>query len=66
MPLLARMNIPGCRYISDNSDDIVENRRDWEVVPMAANLQIVVALSKNTGKLYRLVYLNEVLVDTSE
>ena len=74
MPLLALMNIPGCRYLPEEVSSMAEAGRpipasfwdsvgdywqDNEVVPMAANLQIALCRSRKSGRLYTLTYHNE-------
>lgn len=62
MPLLALMDIPGCRYVTKDWNEVSANWQDWQVASMAVNLQLVLCRNRNNGKLYLLTYVNEVLV----
>lgn len=62
MPLLSLLRLPGCHYLSDDMNSVAEHWADYDVVPMAANLQMVLARSYHSGILYLLTYLNERLV----
>lgn len=59
MPLLSLLKLPGCYYLTNYFDTVALHWRDFDVVPMAANLQIVLYKSRNTGKFYVRVNLNE-------
>lgn len=61
MPLLALMHFPECYYISDNFNTIGQHWKDFYVVPMAANLQMILFKSE-TGKYYVRFDLNEIPV----
>ena len=41
MPLLSLMRLKGCYYMTNYFDTVALHWRDFEVVPMAANLQMV-------------------------
>ncbi len=58
MPLLSQIHLPGCYYITDNFDTVSRHWKDFHVVPMASNLQIIICRSA-TGHYYMTVYLNE-------
>lgn len=58
MPLLSLMRLRGCYYMTNYFDTAALHWRDFAVVPMAANLQMVLARTK-AGKLYLRVDLNE-------
>ncbi len=58
MPLLALMRIPGCYYITDHWGTVGLHWRDFAVVPMAANLQMIL-LQSTTGRYYVRIDLNE-------
>ena len=58
MPLLALMRIPGCYYITDHRGTVGLHWRDFAVVPMAANLQMIL-LQSTTGRYYVRIDLNE-------
>lgn len=59
MPLLSLLRIPGCSYLTNYFDTVGSHWRDFEVVPMAANLQMIVFKSRNSGNYYVRVDLNE-------
>lgn len=61
MPLLALMRLPGCYYVTNYFDTVGLHWRDFQVVPMASNLQMLLLKSKS-GKLYVRVDFNEVPV----
>lgn len=58
MPLLSLMRLKGCYYMTNYFDTVGLHWKDFEVVPMAANLQMILFKS-NTGKYYVRVDLNE-------
>lgn len=58
MPLLSLMRIPGCYYMTDNLDSVADNWRNFYVVPMASNIQIIMFRSVS-GNLYARVDFNE-------
>ena len=58
MPLLALMHIPGCYYMTNYFDTVGLHWRDFYVVPMASNLQMILFQS-DSGKYYVRVDLNE-------
>ncbi len=58
MPLFALMRLPGCYYMTNYFDTVGLHWRDFYVVPMAANLQMLLFKSKS-GRLYVRVDLNE-------
>ena len=41
MPLLSLMHVPGCYYLTNYFDTVGLHWRDFDIVPMAANLQII-------------------------
>lgn len=58
MPLLSLMRLDGCYYKTNYFDTVAKNWQDFNVVPMSANLQII--LFKNAkGKYYVRVDHNE-------
>ncbi len=59
MPLLSLLRIPGCRYLSNYFDTVAREWRDFDVVPMAANLQMIVFKAKSSGRYYVRLDLNE-------
>ena len=58
MPLLSLMKIPGCSYLTRHFDTVALHWRDFDIVPMAANLQMILFRS-DTGTYYVRVDLNE-------
>lgn len=58
MPLLSLMRLPGCYYMTNYFDTVALHWRDFYVVPMASNLQMILFKS-NTGRYYVRVDLNE-------
>ncbi len=61
MPLLSLMHLKGCYYMTNYFDTVGMHWRDFDVVPMAANLQMVLFRSKK-GAYYICVFHNEVPV----
>lgn len=61
MPLLALMRIPECYYLTDNLGSVSSHWCDFHVVPMAANLQLILFRSRS-GAFYVRADLNEVPV----
>lgn len=57
MPLLALMDVPGCRYTGP-SKEVPAHWLNYEIVPMAANVQMVMLRSKS-GRYYVATLLNE-------
>ena len=58
MPLFSLLKLPGCYYLTNYFDTVALHWRDFDVVPMAANLQLVVYRS-TTGRFYVRINLNE-------
>ncbi|MDE5989331.1 MAG: hypothetical protein K2H17_08020 [Duncaniella sp.] len=58
MPLFSLMHLPGCYYMTNYFDTVGLHWRDFYVVPMAANLQMILFRSE-TGRYYVRVDLNE-------
>ncbi len=61
MPLLSLMRLKGCYYMTNYFDTVALHWRDFYVVPMASNLQMVLFKSAK-GKFYVRFDLNEVPV----
>lgn len=59
MPLLSLLHIPGCYYLTNYFDTVAGQWRDFDVVPMAANIQFVLFKARKSGKYYVRVDLNE-------
>lgn len=58
MPLLSLLRLPGCYYLTNYFDTVAMNWRDFYVVPMAANLQMILFKSAK-GDHYVMFSLNE-------
>ena len=58
MPLLSLMRLTGCYYMTNYFDTVALHWRDFDVVPMAANLQMVLFKS-DAGRYYVRFDLNE-------
>lgn len=58
MPLLSLMRLPGCYYLTNYFDTVGLHWQDFHVVPMAANLQMIL-LRGTEGNLYLQILLNE-------
>lgn len=58
MPLLSLMRLKGCYYMTNYFDTVALHWRDFDVVPMAANLQMVL-FKTGAGKYYVRFDLNE-------
>ncbi|MCM1077713.1 MAG: hypothetical protein NC411_10185 [Bacteroides sp.] len=61
MPLLALMHIHGCYYLTNYFDTVGLHWRDFFVVPMASNLQMILFRSQS-GQYYVRTDLNEIPV----
>lgn len=59
MPLMALMHLPDGYYMTNYFDTVAMHWRDFFLVPMAANLQLILMKHKKNGKLYARVDLNE-------
>ncbi|MCM1050526.1 MAG: hypothetical protein NC349_01060 [Paenibacillus sp.] len=59
MPLLALMRLPGCYYMTNDFNTVGLHWRDFDVVPMGANLQMILLKSTSTGKMYVRIDVNE-------
>lgn len=66
MPLLSLMDVAGCRYVTSDWGSVADHWMDWDVVPMAANLQLVACRSKESGNLYLVTLRNEIPVGGPE
>lgn len=51
MPLLSLMRLDGCYYMTNYFDTVAKNWKDFNIVPMSANLQIILFKDKK-GKYY--------------
>lgn len=61
MPLLALMRLDGCYYMTNYFDTVAKNWQDFRIVPMGANLQMIL-LRSDSGNYYVRTDLNEVPV----
>lgn len=61
MPLLALMRLPGCFYLTNYPETVAEHWKDFDIVPMAANLQMILFRAPS-GAYYVRIDLNEVPV----
>lgn len=59
MPLLSLLRLRGCYYLTNYFDTVAQHWRDFDIVPMAANLQLVLFRSRSGGKYYVRASLNE-------
>ncbi len=59
MPLLSLLHLPGCYYMTNYFDTVALHWCDFDIVPMAANLQIIIFKSTVSGRIYARVDLNE-------
>lgn len=59
MPLLSLMHLPGCYYMTNYFDTVAQHWMDFNVVPLAANLQLILFKAKKSGRYYLRVDLNE-------
>lgn len=58
MPLLSQIQLRGCNYITDDYASVSEHWKDYDVVPMAANFQLIL-MEGASGRHYLLTMLNE-------
>ena len=58
MPLLSLMNLPGCNAPAATPAQVASEWRDFDIVPMAANLQMIL-LQGPSGTIYLRLLLNE-------
>lgn len=59
MPLLSLLRLPGCYYLTNYFDTVGLHWRDFDVVPMSANLQLILFKERKSGRHYLRVDLNE-------
>ena len=59
MPLFSLMHIPGAYYMTNYFDTVGQHWRDFDLVPMAANIQFILFKAKGSGHYYVRVDLNE-------
>ncbi|MCM1449864.1 MAG: hypothetical protein NC082_05950 [Clostridiales bacterium] len=58
MPLLSQLHLQGCYYMTNYFDTVAMHWQDFDVVPMAANLQMLLSKTEQ-GRYYITVYRNE-------
>lgn len=59
MPLLSLLRFPGCYYMTNYFDTVASHWRNFDVVPMASNVQFVLFRARESGRYYVRVDLNE-------
>lgn len=59
MPLVSLLRLPGCYYLTNYFDTVAGQWRDFDIVPMAANFQLIVFKAIKSGKYYVRIDLNE-------
>ncbi len=59
LPLLSLLHLPGCYYLTNYFDTVDAHWRDFNIAPMAANLQLIIFQAEKSGKYYVRVDLNE-------
>ncbi|MCH5222137.1 MAG: hypothetical protein J1F05_07450 [Muribaculaceae bacterium] len=59
LPIVSLLRLPGCYYLTNYFDTVAGQWCDFDVIPMAANLQLVVFKAVNSGKYYVRLDLNE-------
>lgn len=59
MPLVSLLKLPGCYYMTNYFDTVALHWRDFDVVPMAANVRMILFKAKKSGRYYLRVDLNE-------
>ncbi len=59
MPLLSLLHLKNCFYVTNYFDTVALHWQDFNVVPMSANLQLILFKSKATGEYYLRVDHNE-------
>ena len=58
MPLLSQLHLDGCYYMTNYFDTVSQHWRDFDIVPMAANLQMIVTRT-SSHQYYIITLLNE-------
>lgn len=59
MPLFSLMHIPGAYYMTNYFDTVAQHWCDFNVVPMAANIQFILFKARKSGRYYVRVDVNE-------
>lgn len=59
MPLVSLLRLPGCYYLTNYFDTVASHWCDFNIVPMAANVQFILFKNEKNGEWYLRVDLNE-------
>ena len=59
MPLVSLLRLPGCYYLTNYFDTVDEHWLDFDVVPMASNVQFILFQAPKSGRYYIRIELNE-------
>lgn len=59
IPLVSLLRLPGCYYITDDFNTVSSRWHDFSIIPMAANVQIILYRSLKSGQYYAQILLNE-------
>ncbi len=59
LPLVALMRLPGCYYLTDDYATVSYHWQDYRIIPMAANLQMILFQAKASDRYYCQILLNE-------
>lgn len=59
LPLVSLMRLPGCYYMTNYFDTVARNWQDFNIVPMAANVHLILFKNEKNGKYYVRLDLNE-------
>lgn len=59
LPLVSLMRLPGCYYMTNYFDTVARNWQDFNIVPMAANVQLILFKNDKNGRYYVRLDLNE-------
>jgi hypothetical protein len=59
LPLLSLLHLQGCYYLTNYFDTVAQHWQDFNIIPMSANLQLVLFKAKKSGRYYLRVDLNE-------
>jgi hypothetical protein len=57
LPLYSLMNLPGCNYPDLEIDQVSDFWHDYQITPLAANIQIIY-LRSTSGRIYTLTLIN--------
>ncbi len=59
LPLVSLMRLPGCYYMTNYFDTVARNWQDFNIVPMAANVHLILLKNEKNGRYYLRLDLNE-------